>query len=141
MLSGITFFTEDKIWSGILSDFGAAAADKEIADVIFRTGNKPVSPIELKSKIIKTIETERRRALKKVGATTDMSENSKKIITLLVRAGKHGLSAESLKIAIGYAPDANSHALDTSIYNLRKSFGTDFIKTDKGKYFIVISNQ
>jgi len=136
MLNGITFYTDDKIWAGILSDLNAAAMGKDIADIVFVPVSGPVSVIELKSQIIKHIDGERDAAMRAIGTDLDLPENIIKIITLLSRAGTDGISGDSLKIAIGYAPDAISHALDTTIYNIRKMFGQDFIKTDKGRYFI-----
>ena len=44
------------------------------------------------------------------------------------------LNANDLKLAIGYAPDTNTHAVETAIYGLRKLFGHDFIKNDNGVF-------
>jgi hypothetical protein len=133
MLAGITFYTDNTVWAGILSDLGATAASRDIADIVFISPDTRISSIELKSRLLEQIDRER------TVATTgykNLSDNQTKIINLLVRAGKHGITADSLKIALGYATDANSHALDTAIYNLRKTFGAEFIKTTGGKYFI-----
>ncbi|MCL2737745.1 MAG: hypothetical protein FWE17_02700 [Alphaproteobacteria bacterium] len=137
MLSGITFYTEDKIWAQILTDLGAASASRTVADLIFNPVDfsEPMSGLELKSKIVAQIDEARKRAVRRAcKADANVSMANAKIITLLERAGAAGVSAADLRISCGYAPDANSHAIDTAIYALRKQFGTDFIKTENGRY-------
>ena len=137
MLSGITFWTSDKIWHGILADLGAAPAGPDLADLVFAPEEYAGAPtvLELKSKIVAEIDRERAAAVKKAcGATASVSTVQAKIICLLERAGKRGVSAEVLRRAMGYSPGANTRALDTAVYNLRKIFGADFIKTEKGKF-------
>jgi len=130
MLTGITFWTDDKIWHGILSDLGATPVGQDSADLVFdpKKHKGPLSPLELKSKIMSDID----QARPADGRRLSLAQT--KIIALLSRAGAKGVGAETLRTAIGYSASANTRALDAAIYKLRKIFGADFIKTEGGKY-------
>ena len=56
------------------------------------------------------------------------------IVILLYKSG--GMSAADLRTALGYAPNATTHAVDTAIYQLRKLFGREFIINSNGVYKI-----
>ena len=43
-------------------------------------------------------------------------------------------SADELKIKMGYAPNSNTHTIETLVYNIRKKMGQDFIKLKNGRY-------
>jgi len=137
MLNGITFYTDDEIWQGMLSDLGAACVPRCIADLVWEPdpAAAPVSPLELESKIMAWIDMSRKSAVQRVcGSDANLSPLLSKIITLLDRAGAAGIGAADLRLALGYSPDATSHALDTAIHTLRKTFGQGFIITENGKY-------
>ena len=57
-----------------------------------------------------------------------------KIVILLYKSG--GMSGADLRAALGYAPDATTHSVDTAIYQLRRTFGRNFIQNDNGVYRI-----
>ncbi|MCL2017255.1 MAG: hypothetical protein FWG80_00565 [Alphaproteobacteria bacterium] len=137
MLTGITFWTDDEIWRGILTDLGASFVASDAADLIFNPKEYAgvMNLLELKSKIMADIDTLLTRAVHRTkGKNPNLSRYQAKIITLLERAGGAGVRADTLRAAMGYSPGVNTRALDTAIYNLRKIFGTDFIKTENGKY-------
>lgn len=134
MLSGIRIFSDDKHWANILRDFNAtlvqnpSTADVNIADLDLKL---PVSPIELKSAIIAA--SDNTKILSAVfGHPVHLSDIQTQIIVRLYKNG--AMSSRDLKIAMGYAPDANTHAVETAIYSLRKLFGHDFIKNDNGVF-------
>lgn len=157
MLNGITFWTEDKIWRGILNDLGAEFAPREIADFIVPNNMIKLSVFELKSFILKSIDENENKIIAQIvgshncaplprsgnniiALTRDRAQvcaptdSQKKIIIALHRAGAAGLSADELQKKLGYAPDAATNAINTAIYQLRKTFGKEFIKNENGKY-------
>ena len=141
MLNGTSFYTDDIVWAGILSDLGATAVARDVADIVFvAPPATPLSALDLKSYILAEIDAERANATGGFASRRTRphapTDSQKKIITLLTRAGTAGIDANDLAAAHGIAPDANSHAMDTMIYNIRKSFGADFIKTAGGRYYI-----
>ncbi|MCL1786258.1 MAG: hypothetical protein FWG39_03895 [Alphaproteobacteria bacterium] len=139
MLSGVTFFTTDDIWSEILSDLGATPAPRNIADLVFNPKDfaLPAPALGLKAEIMAKIDASRDAAVRRVaGPDACLSPLLAKIITLLYRAGESGIAAADLRAALGYAPNATSHALDTAICSLRKQFGQGFIRTENEKYII-----
>ena len=54
------------------------------------------------------------------------------IVVWLRRRG--AMTGDELKQAMGYAPDAATHTIDTAIYQLRKTYGRDFIINTNGVY-------
>jgi hypothetical protein len=56
------------------------------------------------------------------------------IVVLLFKTG--GMSVNDLKNVLGYSPDIATHTIDTAIYQLRKTYGRNFIKNENGKYLI-----
>ena len=145
MLSGIAFWTDDNIWIGILTDLGGVYVDKNIADLIFIPSKYPakINPSVLKSRIMSDIDKSFLDAALRVcrDKSSMLSRPQIKIIALLERSGLGGISGEDLRAAMGYSADAATHALDTAIYNIRKIMGSDFIKTNNGKYELVISEK
>lgn len=139
MLGDMTFWTEDKVWRGILSDLGATFGGAETADLIFvpEKYSGKLSPSELKSRMTADIDESRARAVRAAcGRDAAVSPAQAKIVALLHRAGGNGMSVDALRAAHGYSSGTTTHALDTAVYNLRKTFGADFIRTENGKYFI-----
>ena len=134
MLSGIRIFSNDKCWAAILADLGAVLvpspmmADVNMDDLAL---DLPVTPIELKVALISA--SDNTKILNTVfGRPVHLSDIQTQIIVRLYKSG--GMNANDLKLAIGYAPDTNTHAVETAIYGLRKLFGHDFIKNDNGVF-------
>ncbi len=134
MLNGMRIFTGDSVWRQILSELGAIVTDDDdAADINFDALNikLPVSPLKLKSIILN--EADNNNVLTKVfGRMVYISRLQTQIITQLYKTG--GMDINDLKLALGYLPDTTTHAVETAIYQLRKSYGYDFIKNDKGIY-------
>lgn len=133
MFNGITFWTDDKTWRGILTDLGAEFAPRDTADVIFKS-NKKLSPTELNAEILRLADMHESEVIKKICGATPLSGSQKKIIMALHRYGKNGIDVSTLQQQLGYAPGAATNAVGTAIYQLRKIFGKDFIKNEGGKY-------
>lgn len=136
MLTGIKFFTTDPYWRAIALDFNATPADDaNLADVDLDTLelNQPISPLELKSKIITAMDDT--KVLSSVfGRPVSLSPIQRQIVVRLKKSG--GMNADELKLALGYARDTTTHTVDTAIYGLRKLFGHDFIKNENGIFKI-----
>lgn len=132
MLSGFKIFSSDPVWQQIVTEFGAAVTtDSVLCDVNLDTLNlkTPVSPSLLKSSIIAA--TDNTAIIDSVfGEHVSLSHIQSQIVTLLYKSG--GMSADDLKVALGYAPDATTHSVETAIYELRKLYGHDFIKNING---------
>ncbi len=121
------------VWRGILTDLGAGFAARESADVIF-SANKKLSPAELKAEILRLRDAREVSIIKKICGVTTLSGSQKKIIIALHHAGAFGANAGELQQQLGYAPGAATNAVGTTIYQLRKIFGKEFIKNEGGKY-------
>lgn len=136
MLSGIRIFTSDSVWHSVLADFNAIMVDDVFgADLDFDSLDLvlPVTPLELKTAIINA--TDNAKTIEKLlGKDANVSSVQARIIARLYKTG--GLSADELKLALGYAPDATTHTVNTAIYELRKKYGHDFIKNNNGKFYI-----
>ena len=132
MLSGIKIFSSDPVWQQIVTELGGTVTtDSVLCDVNLDTLNlkTPVSPSLLKSSIIAA--TDNTAIIDSVfGEHVSLSHIQSQIVTLLYKTG--GMSADDLKVALGYAPDATTHSVETAIYELRKLYGRDFIKNTNG---------
>ena len=132
MLSRIKIFSSDAVWQSILAEFNATiATDSVLCDVNLDAMNLdlPISPAQLKSVIIK--EMDNSAIIDSIlGHNVHLSPIQVQIVILLYKTG--GLSANDLKIALGYVPDATTHSVETAIYGLRKLYGYDFIKNTDG---------
>ena len=132
MLSGIKIFSSDAVWQKILAELGAdIAPDSVLCDVNLDTLclELPISSTRLKSAII--AEMDNTKIIDAIfGRPVPLSDTQAKIVTLLYKTG--GMSGNDLKIALGYAPDATTHSVETAIYGLRKIYGHDFIKNIDG---------
>lgn len=134
MLSGVRIFSDDKCWNQILSDFNAtlvpnpAVADVKLSDLKLKL---PVSPMDLKTAIIAALDNT--KILNAVfGRPVQLSYTQTQIVVWLYKNG--AMTSDDLKVAMGYAPNANTHAVETAIYGLRKLFGHEFIKNDNGVF-------
>ena len=132
MLSGFKIFSSDPVWQQIVTELGGmVTTDSVLCDVNLDTLNlkTPVSPALLKSSIIAA--TDNTAIIDSVfGERVSLSHIQSQIVTLLYKSG--GMSADDLKVALGYAPDATTHSVETAIYELRKLYGRDFIKNING---------
>ena len=132
MLSGIKIFSSDPVWQQIITELGGTVTtDSVLCDVNLDTLNlkTPVSPSLLKSSIIAA--TDNTAIIDSVfGEHVPLSPIHSQIVTLLYKSG--GMSVDNLKVALGYAPDATTHSVETVIYELRKLYGHDFIKNING---------
>ena len=136
MLDGIKIYSSDSVWCRILTDLGATISDApDAADVNFDMLklNLPATPIDIKSAVLAAFNGV--DILNQIfGKTVALSPMQARIVILLHKTG--GMYGADLRTAMGYAPDAATHTIDTAIYQLRKIFGHGFISNDNGVYRI-----
>lgn len=134
MLSGVRVYTSDIIWRQILTDLNARVLDApSMMDVNLDELNitTPISPIGLKSAILDALDST--KILNTIfGHSVSLPHLQAQIVVWLYKTG--GMSVNELKNALGYAPDAATHTVDTAIYQLRKVYGRQFIQTNNGVY-------
>ena len=136
MLSGVRIYTSDNIWRQILMDLGATVSnDANLTDLNFDELNirQPVTPIELKAAILAAAEAGHILA-EIFGKPVMLPRLQSEMVVLLHKTG--GMTASELKVALGYAPDATTHVVDTAVYQLRRAYGHDFIINTNGVYKI-----
>jgi len=134
MLNGVRIYASDTLWRQILGDLGATVLDAPTpTDINFDTIHVPagVSPIQLKSLILGAVDNNAIIA-RLLGANASLPRMQARIVSLLYKTG--GMRAAEIKDALGYSPQAATHAVDTAIYQLRRAFGRDFIVNDNGVY-------
>jgi hypothetical protein len=138
MLQGIRIYTASIEWRKILGDLGAViAAAPSVADIDFDSLDivAPLSALELKSVILSSIDKKRKSIVFEIfGQPVVLPGLQLQIVVLLRQTG--GMSAGDLKAVLGISPEAATHATDAAIYQLRKTYGRDFIKNENGKYSI-----
>ncbi|HNY25719.1 MAG TPA: hypothetical protein PKJ33_04270 [Alphaproteobacteria bacterium] len=138
MLNGIRIHTGNSMWRKILIDLGASVMDdSSLSDVDIDSLNIPkqITPLELKSIILNAVEDNHQNILKKVfKKNIKLPRLQMDIVVLLFRT--KGMSMNDMKAVLGYSPDIATHTIDTAIYELRKTYGKDFIKNKNGKYII-----
>ncbi len=136
MLTGLRIFTSDPYWRGIVADLNAVVVDDaNYADVDLDSLDVhiPVAPLELKSTIISALD-DTKVLVSVFGHPVDLSPIQRNIVVRLKKSG--GMTADELKVALGYARDTTTHTVDTAIYGLRKLFGRDFIINENGIFKI-----
>ncbi len=134
MLNGLRIFTTDATWRQILSDMSADIVDNpKIADVDFDALNLslPINPANLRVAIMDAMDNTNIVA-RVLGPGAHLSRLPAQIVSVLYKTG--GMSSADLKAALGYAPDANTHTVDTAICALRKKYGRQFIQNEDGVY-------
>ena len=137
MLTGLKIFTSDPYWRQIVSDLNATVADDAVlADVDLDSLElcPPITSLELKSAIISALDKNDDILNSIFGRPVNLTPIQRKIILCLEKSG--GMTAEELKLAMGYVPDATTHTVDTAIYGLRKLFGRDFVINEGGIFKI-----
>lgn len=136
MLSGIRIYTSDIVWRQILGDLGACVLnaptvtdinfdDLEISDIL--------TPMELKTILVNASDNS--VILSQIfGKNVVLPHIQGQILACLYKTG--GMTINQIKDALGYAPDASTHTVDTAIYQLRRIYGRDFIINNSGVYSI-----
>lgn len=136
MLSGVRICSSDAVWRQILTDLNAAVVDAPVAGCLnFDALNikSPVSMVELKSIILSAIDYS--GAICSVfGHHVAMPRLQAQIVAMLYNSG--GMTVAELKDALGISPDVATHTIDNAIYQLRKSYGREFIQNNNGTYSI-----
>ena len=136
MLTGIKIFSSDEYWRQIVTDLNATLVnDAKFADINLDVLplKLPVSAIELKTAIIDA--TDSGAIINKIfGHSVELSPLQTQIIVKLYQ--NSGMTAEELKISMGYDKATTTHTVETAIYGLRKLFGRDFIINESGLFKI-----
>ena len=136
MLKNIKIYTSDKYWNGILTDLGCCVVDSPNAsDVIFDDIKikTPISIRDLQKTILSHFEND--DVIRAVfGDDVVLSRLARKIIVTLYK--NPYISMSELKQFLGVTPDLTTHAVENVIYQLRKTYGSDIIKNENGKYKI-----
>ena len=109
--------------------------DATAADVNFDKLNiaTPATPVDIKAAILAA--TDHSDIIHRLcGPNITLPPVQAQIIIALDKSG--GLTASQLRSALGYGPDIATHTVDTAIYQLRKTFGHNFIINENGIYKI-----
>ena len=136
MLTGIRIFTSDPYWREIVTDLNAVLVDDaNLADVDLDSLelHVPVSPLEMKAAVISALD-DTKVLMSVFGRPVSLSPIQRRIVVRLKKTG--GMTADELKLALGYARDTTTHTVDTAIYGLRKLFGRNFIVNENGTFKI-----
>ena len=136
MLTGIRIFTSDPYWREIVTDLNAVLVDDaNLADVDLDSLelHVPVSPLEMKAAVISALD-DTKVLMSVFGRPVSLSPIQRRIVVRLKKTG--GMTADELKLALGYARDTTTHTVDTAIYGLRKLFGRNFIVNENGIFKI-----
>ncbi len=136
MLKNIKVFTSDKYWNHILTDLGACVVDTpNIADVILDDIkiNAPISVDDLQDIILSKFNNND-IIVDVFGHNVVLPELQRKIIVALYK--NPNISINNLKLAVGLSPDVTTHTVENAIYQLRKTYGRDFILNENGGYKI-----
>ena len=136
MLGNVKIYTSDKYWNHILADLGACLVETpDMADVIFDelSINAPISVDDLQSLVVSQFNNNDIIA-NVFGRDVVLPALQRKIIVALYK--KPNIQMRELKLAVGLSPDITTHSVENAIYQLRKTFGHDFILNEKGGYKI-----
>lgn len=134
MLNGIRVFSSDAVWRHILTALDVAVADAPgSADVNLDELN-PDLPISIpKLKVLLSDAAQNDGIIRRIlGDGATLPRGLGRLVAMLYKSG--GMSAAELKSALGYSPDATTHVIEASIYQLRKIYGRDFIQNKNGVY-------
>lgn len=136
MLDNIKIYASDKYWKHILADLGANLVDApDVADVLFDDIkiNAPISVNVLQQSILNQFNNND-IVINVFGRDTVLSELQRKIVVALYK--NPNIQMRELKLAVGVMPDITTHSVENAIYQLRKTFGRDFILNENGGYRI-----
>lgn len=134
MFQGIKIYASDRYWNQIFADLGAEIVDsKNAADVIFDDIDikPPISMPDLQNIIFDCCNNT--DIIHKIfGKDVTLSALQHRIVVLLYK--NPDITMRDLKNALGLTPDVATHAVETAIYQLRKTYGHDFIQNIDGGY-------
>ncbi len=136
MLTDIRIFSSDIVWQNIFTDLNATlVSDEKLADVNIDNLSltQPLTLLELKSVILGAVDNSK-ILFDIFGKNVSLAANQQQIVILLYKTG--GLSMADLKNALGVKAGVVSHIIDAAIYQLRQTFGRDFIEYNQGIYSI-----
>ncbi len=136
MLDNIKIYASDKYWKSILADLGANLVDSlDCADVFFDDIkiNAPVSVDDLQNLILKQFDNND-IIINVFGHDVVLPELQRKIVVALYK--NPNIQMRELKLAVGVMPDIATHSVENAIYQLRKTFGHDFVLNENGRYRI-----
>lgn len=136
MLSGMRIYSADNIWRQILGELGAIVLDApSVSGINFDDIqiDSPITPIELKSLLLNAQDSG--CIIRCVfGRDVSLSYLQSMIIVWLYKSG--GMTSQELKSAFGGVHNISTHAVDTAIYQLRRTYGHGFITNKEGVYQI-----
>ena len=136
MLNNIKIYTSDKYWKSILADLGANLVESpDCADVIFDDIkiDVPISVEDLQNLIL-NLYSNNDIIVDVFGDSVILPELQRKIVVALYK--NPNIQMRELKLAVGVMPDIATHSVENAIYQLRKTFGHDFILNENGGYRI-----
>ena len=120
MLSKIKISLHDPIWKKILTEMGVVIANDGIA---IDLPNAPITQVDLND----ILSAGAARHIKSIGAES-LTDAEQRLILMLPG------SVAELKTMMGYATDAETHSVETLVYNIRQKLGQNFIKRNDGIY-------
>lgn len=136
MLDNIKIYASDKYWKSVLTDLGANLVESaDCADVNFDDIkiNAPISVEDLQNLILAQFNNT--EIINDVfGRDIVLPELQRKIIVVLYK--NPSIQMRELKLAVGLSSDIATHSVENAIYQLRKTFGRDFILNKNGGYRI-----
>jgi len=136
MFENIKIYTADKYWRQILTDLGAVIVDSQNgADLNFDDIDisGPISVIDLKNLIFDYMD-DTEIICNIFGKNQVLPSLQHKIIVLLYK--NPNMTMHDLKEALGVMPNMATHTVENAIYQLRKTYGHDFIQNIGGTYKI-----
>lgn len=136
MAENIKIYATDEYWRHIFADIGVTVTDSpKTADAIFDPSDVdlPVSIPQLKSIIFNLMDNH--DIIHDVfGEYVVLPGLQHKIVIALYK--NPNISINELKEIVGVLPNMTTHTVENAIYQLRKTYGHDFIQNTKGKYQI-----
>jgi len=136
MLNNIKIYASDKYWKSILADLGANLVESpDCADVIFDDIkiDAPISVEDLQNLILNQYSNND-IIVDVFGDSVVLPELQRKIVVALYK--NPNIQMRELKLVVGVMPDIATHSVENAIYQLRKTFGHDFILNENGGYRI-----
>ena len=136
MLENIKIYTSDSCWNHILSDLGMCVVESpDAANVLFDdiVIQEPVSVSVLQNMILAQFDNND-IIVDIFGRNMVFPDLQHKIIIALYK--NPNIKMSELKLAVGLSPNITTHSVENAIYQLRKTFGRDFIVNENGGYKI-----
>lgn len=136
MFKGLRAYSSDSFWQQIMADLGAdLVSAPQLADVNVDliSADAPISIAQLKTRVLDAVAAP--AVIRRIfGRDVALPRLQAQIVAKLFFSG--GMTGAALKSALGYGADGGAHAVDTAIYQLRRTYGHDFIINDGGVYKI-----